>query len=53
MFAELRVEPEPDCDLHLDASPQAARTQGALFAGMARLLEGAASSRSPDSTRRS
>jgi hypothetical protein len=53
MFAELRVEPKPDGGLHLDASPEAARTLGALFAGMASLLESAASSRSPDSTRRS
>lgn len=42
MFSELKVEPRADGGVRIDASPQAAQTLGALFSGMATLLEQAA-----------
>jgi SNF2 family DNA or RNA helicase len=48
MFAELHVVPKPDGGLQLDASPRAAKTLGALFAGMASLLGNATTSRPED-----
>jgi hypothetical protein len=44
LFGELHVEPRPDGSLRLEASPRAARTLGALFSGMAALLERASES---------
>ena len=42
MFSELQIEPRSDGGVRIDASPRAAQTLGALFSGMASLLERAA-----------
>jgi hypothetical protein len=42
MFSELHIEPRADGGVRIDASPRAAQTLGALFSGMASLLERAA-----------
>ncbi|MEX1368442.1 MAG: DEAD/DEAH box helicase [Nannocystaceae bacterium] len=42
MLSELKVEPRADGGVRIDASPEAAQTLGALFTGMAQLLEQAA-----------
>jgi hypothetical protein len=42
MFSELQIEPRADGGVRIDASPRAAQTLGALFSGMATLLERAA-----------
>ena len=49
MFSELKIEARADGGVRIDASPRAAQTLGALFSGMASLLERAATVGAPPS----
>jgi len=44
LFSQLEIRPRDDGGIRIDASPEAARSLGALFSGMARLLEEAGKS---------